>query len=208
MSNRCRSRNHLRSQRGMTLVEVVVVIAVVGILAAVLSPSITSALKRERQRQVASDVANVFREARNQAMSRGEALTVIAAAPSLVRIVQSDARPRSCREERLVGDAAFGENQERKVYSVAARASANMRLLDDVRVCFDASGGLYLGPGLAAANVCGDERVAVRLADADATDPESALGCDKFAADYEMVGGYVIRLMDSGEISLRTPPNE
>lgn len=207
MSNRCRSRNQLRSQRGMTLVEVVVVIAVVGILAAVLSPSITSALKRERQRQVASDVANVFREARNQAMSRGEALTVFAV-PSAneLRIMQSSTRPRSCREEGLV--TAFGANDLRKSYSVGARASANMELLDTVRVCFDASGGVHLAPGVAVSGVCGDERVVVRLADADATGALTALACGKLAADYEMVGGYVIRLMDSGEISLRTPPNE
>lgn len=63
--------------RGVTLVELMVVIAVAGILAAVTAPSIQNAMRRERQRAVVSSIANTLRQARDQAMSRGEAIYVI-----------------------------------------------------------------------------------------------------------------------------------
>lgn len=66
------------NQRGVTLVEVVVVIAVAGILAAVAAPTVSNALRRERAKGFAHEVANTVREARNQAMSRGEAMRVVA----------------------------------------------------------------------------------------------------------------------------------
>ena len=70
-------RTTFRAQSGVTLVEVIIVIAVAGILAAISAPSIFGAIRRERAKQVASSVANQLREARNQAMARGEALRVV-----------------------------------------------------------------------------------------------------------------------------------
>lgn len=74
-------RNQLRArwsgQRGVTLVELIVVIAVAGILIAVSSPTVFGAIRRERQVQVVNDIANHFRKARNQAMARGEAVLVV-----------------------------------------------------------------------------------------------------------------------------------
>lgn len=64
------------SNHGVTLVELAIVIAVAGILAAVASPTVFNAIKRERARQVVNDVANQYREGRNQAMSRGEVVLV------------------------------------------------------------------------------------------------------------------------------------
>lgn len=72
--NRFLKRNF--NTRGLTLVELMVVVALIGILAAFASPSIYNALGRSNDRAVASEVANTMRTARNQAMSRGEPLWV------------------------------------------------------------------------------------------------------------------------------------
>jgi prepilin-type N-terminal cleavage/methylation domain-containing protein len=64
------------STRGMTLVELMVVLVVLGVLAAIVSPSIFSSIRRQRAAGVAREITNELRRARNQAMSRGEAIVV------------------------------------------------------------------------------------------------------------------------------------
>ncbi len=71
-----RKCSRTRAVRGVTLVELMVAIALVGILAAVASPSVYRAIERANARGVATEVANQLRTARNQAMSRGEPLWV------------------------------------------------------------------------------------------------------------------------------------
>jgi prepilin-type N-terminal cleavage/methylation domain-containing protein len=61
---------------GVTLVELMIVIALIGILAALATPTIRRTQERASARQVGSQIANDLRTARNQAMSRGEALWV------------------------------------------------------------------------------------------------------------------------------------
>jgi len=47
------------SQRGFTLVEMIVVVAVLGILVAIVIPSLLSAVDRSRQRRSMADMANI-----------------------------------------------------------------------------------------------------------------------------------------------------
>jgi len=65
-------RRNLRNDHGVTLVELMVVIALIAVLAALVGPSIYNAVERAQAKGVARDVAQTLRTARNQAQSRGE----------------------------------------------------------------------------------------------------------------------------------------
>lgn len=71
--------------RGVTLVELMIVVAIIAIVAGIASPTIFKSLRRERAAGVAREVANELRRARNQAMARGEII--------LVQVVPAGAAP-------------------------------------------------------------------------------------------------------------------
>jgi prepilin-type N-terminal cleavage/methylation domain-containing protein len=58
-------------QRGVTLIELMVVVVLIGVLAGIASPGISRAIERQNAVAVAAGVASALRTARNQAMSRG-----------------------------------------------------------------------------------------------------------------------------------------
>ncbi len=60
-----------RGQRGVTLVEAVVLVAILGIFAAVGLPGLVGALQRARSRGAADEIAIAARDARAQAMATG-----------------------------------------------------------------------------------------------------------------------------------------
>ena len=66
----------LQKNRGVTLVELMVVVALIGVLALAAGPSVFRTMERTRAKGVARGVADIFRLARSQSMSRGEALWV------------------------------------------------------------------------------------------------------------------------------------
>lgn len=74
--NRMLQTFRVSNSRGVTLVELMVVIAILAILAAIVSPTIFRTINRQRAAGIATDVANELRRARNQAMSRGEIIIV------------------------------------------------------------------------------------------------------------------------------------
>lgn len=65
-----------RSVRGFSLVELMIVVAIIAILAAVAAPSISEYVRRSKGRDVARSIANSVRFARDQATSRGQVVLV------------------------------------------------------------------------------------------------------------------------------------
>jgi prepilin-type N-terminal cleavage/methylation domain-containing protein len=67
--------NEIR-ERGFSLVELMVVIAIIAILATIAAPSISEYIRRAKGRDVARSIANSVRFARDQATSRGQVVIV------------------------------------------------------------------------------------------------------------------------------------
>lgn len=63
-------------QRGFTLTELMITVAIIGVLAAFLAPSVSRYMHRNKGRAAANDVAGVLRQARNQAMGAGQVVFV------------------------------------------------------------------------------------------------------------------------------------
>lgn len=73
-------RNRLDRRRGVTLVEMVVVVGIIGIIVAVLAPSMTAGLDSVRMASAADNVASFLNAAANRAERRQQAIEVVIAA--------------------------------------------------------------------------------------------------------------------------------
>lgn len=65
-----------RASRGFTLIELVVVVLIIGITAALATPTLASQMRERRSRDLAQRVAQVYSLARMRAMGRGSAVLV------------------------------------------------------------------------------------------------------------------------------------
>lgn len=113
------------TRSGYTLVELMVVVAIVGILATLSTPTVLQARRRAVARQSASDLAAVMRNARTQAMTRGEIVLVQIKPNDPNEMVSLHAAPwsidgdptspvvRSCRSGRLLGSLSNALSEDR-----------------------------------------------------------------------------------------------
>ncbi len=254
--------------RGVTLVELAVVIAVAGILAAISAPSVMNAMRRERQRNVVGAVANHMREARDQAMARGEALRVFGShvpdgsGPGYLVTYRTsmqlpdgtwelgstdcvdtteDLSTDDCPAGSLcMGNKCWGRParscKEMSGYLdvPTAYTVANVRYIPvstytppegntGIRwaygstnrvMCFSAEGsaervsGGVIQPYASGTYSCSTEGYNIWIADRDAGafgPVLNKMACSSTAADYEEVGGAVVRVMSNGEIGVRSP---
>lgn len=75
MASRFMGSKRSRS-RGFTLVELMIVVVLIAVLAALTAPTISSSMERNRASQLNRDVANGFLAARSHAMRQGQAVLV------------------------------------------------------------------------------------------------------------------------------------
>ncbi len=66
----------MRAARGFTLLELMVVIAIIGLCAAIASPAFINVIKDSRVSKAAMETADMYRLARTRAMGRGAAVLV------------------------------------------------------------------------------------------------------------------------------------
>ncbi|RYF65139.1 MAG: prepilin-type N-terminal cleavage/methylation domain-containing protein, partial [Comamonadaceae bacterium] len=117
----------LRQHQGFTVIESMVVVAVLGILAALAAPSFTAVIQNWRIRQISDELAFSFASARSEAIRRGGGIVVRRIHPNdtdCPGLVSASGRECGCGWFVFAdtdGDGERGENEPVIRTSAAAR---------------------------------------------------------------------------------------
>lgn len=101
------------NQAGFSLIEVLVVIAIMAIVAGLAAPSITTALEKQRNKDLAQSIVSALKESRNEALFRHQNIEVsVEDGIGLVVAVENPADPNKQKEkeERHIRTYPVGED--------------------------------------------------------------------------------------------------
>lgn len=94
-------------QSGFSLIEMMIVIAIIGVMVAVAAPNINSALERQRNKELSQTVASALKEARNEALFRHQAVKVEYTTTGLV--VSQLRQPANTSESPIIRTYPIGQ---------------------------------------------------------------------------------------------------
>ena len=122
----------VNQQAGFTLIEAMVVVAIIAIIASIAVPSFSQSLSEKRTQQAASDIINAFNEARSQAALSGKAAELLIDSDKRLYTVQFlDRAPKASTET--------SSTQKTKETVVAKKTTTQYQLIDRITVDTNAS---------------------------------------------------------------------